>query len=190
MAYTDPHRGVTITVNLQNEVDYMVDQLARLIEQVEPLFYGPDNLTMKINKRWYGVQLADDTTGYTYGFIYFTVTNKTLFDKTKDVTKNNIDADWLEYSLHFKQNETQVLANNYVAASIFFSTKRGNLETHKVDFSLYGGTDAESAVLLKDFITKIKPQVAAFNANSATLAVQSELDLIPLITHNANGVNY
>lgn len=190
MAYTDPHRGVAITVNLQNEVNYMVEQLARLISQVKGRFYGPNNLTMKIAKRWYGIQLVDDTTGFTYGFIHFTVSNKTLFDKRNDTTKDNIDASHLEFSFHLKQNETPVLANNFVSASIFFSTKRGDLENHKVDFTLYGGTDIESAILFRDFLAKIKPQIEAFNADTDTLTAQSELSEIPLITTGANGVTY
>lgn len=190
MAYTDPHRGVAITVNLQNEVDFMVEQLGRLIDQVKGRFYGTDTITMQVAKQWYGSQLTDDTTGFTYGFIHFTVSNKTVFNKEKKTTDKDAQADYLEFSFHLKQNETPVLANNFVSASVFFSTKRGDLESHKVDFNLYGGTDVESAVLLRDFIAKIKPQILAFNANTTTLSAQSVLSEIPLLTTGANGVTY
>lgn len=190
MAYTDPHRGVTISVNLQNEVDYMVTQLARLIAQVEGKFKGPDNLTMKVAKQWYGIQLVDPDTGFTYGFLHFTVSNRTLFDKSIAVDDKTIESKELVYSLHLKQNETIALANNFVSASIYFSSRRGDLESHKVDFNLYGGSDAECAILFRDFVAKIKPQIEAFNADNVTLSMQSELDLIPLLTFGANGTTY
>lgn len=188
MHYTDPHRGVQLTTNLQTEVDYLTTQLARLIAQVEGRFKGPDSITMKVAKEWYGKQISKNINGfdYTYGFIHFTVSQKTLYDKKIDSTAVGVDAEEIMYSFHLKQNESPVLANNFVSASIFFSTKRGELEPRKVDFQLYGGADVESVIIFKGFLEGIKSQIEAFNADDTTRVAQNQMDLIPLITHGIN----
>lgn len=190
MSYVDPHRGVTLVTNLQPQVDYLTAQMARLIGQVEGQFAGPDSKAMRVAKQWYSQQLVDPTTGFTYGFIHFTVMNRALFDKSQPITANVDSTGQLAYSFHIKQNETVVLANNFTAGSIYYHRRRGELAPNKVDFSLYGGTDVESALLFRDLIEKVKPLIEAFNADANTLIVQSNLDLIPVLAYGANGINY
>ena len=188
MAYQDPHRGVATHVNLMPEVKFMASQLQRLIDSVKDQYTtaaGGKNKTMKIAKEWYGQLLLEE--GKSSGFVHFTVTNKTLFDKKKDVDDLSIEADEIGYSLHIKQNTSGFLSNNFISASIYFNSRRGDFELRKVDFQLYGGADIEGALLFKDVIRKVRSQVESFNATNETLSGRSELSLIPLtLTSNGN----
>lgn len=166
------HRGVGLVSNLKEQKDYLATQLGRLITSVEGRYIGSDNNTMKIQKEWYGQQLvgAGDAT---YGFINFTVTNKSYFDKQLDELNHDQDATHLEYRLHIKQNSNVMLSTGFAAASIFFSTRRGAFDIEHCDIYTNNGNDIETLIVLRDFIEKVKPALEAFNATDATLIAQN-----------------
>jgi hypothetical protein len=179
------HRQVALTINLKPTVEILNAHFLRLIEEIKPLFLNGGKLAKKIQKQWYGKQLADPTNGFTYGYIWFTVTNRSLMDHKHDPSSNMFEADNLEFSFHVKQNETIALANNFTSGSTRYKTMWGDFNSDRVLFNLYGGTDVESALLFKDLIEKIKPQLTDFSISDNTLIAQSELQLVGITMSNS-----
>src|SRR5574344_2789965 len=98
------HRNLNITINLRPAVRVLVDALARLVE-VAKADFAKDEIGKKIQKRWYSEQLAN-AAGLTYGYIYFTVTNRQIMKSDFDLDDPNTKVTQLEYSFHVKQIET------------------------------------------------------------------------------------
>ncbi len=172
------HRQVALTINMAKTLEVINAHFARLIEQVNPLFFNGGPLANKIQKRWYSKQLVDPANGFSYGFLHFTVTNRTLMDHAYDPTDLNSEINNLEYSFHIKQSDTVVLASNFTSGSVRYKTQWGEFNNQRVHFNMYGGTDIESAVLFKDLVEKIKPQLTAFNLDESTFTGQNELQLV------------
>lgn len=179
------HRGVTITLNLKPVVNELSKHFLRLIEQVNPLFLNGGHHGKKIQKAWYGKQLVADN-GQTFGFLYFSVTNRTIMKKDFDLDSDHSQVTELEYSFHIKQCETIAHARNFTSASVRFKNTWGEFTPEDVSFHLYGGTDIENAIILKDMVEEVKNQLAAFNADENTLIAQNHLDLIPIITYRGS----
>lgn len=179
------HRQVALTVNLKPTVEEMNKHFLRLIEEVKPLFFNGGRLANKIQKRWYGQQLVDSTTGFTYGFIWFTVTNRAVMKNTYNIDDPESRIDELEFSFHIKQNETIALANNFVSGSLRYRTGDGEFDIDKTPFMLYGGCDVESALLFKDLVEKIKSNLTSFKADDTTFVAQNEVYKLGFIMHNS-----
>lgn len=179
------HRGVTITLNLKPVVDEMAKHFLRLIEQVNPLFLEDGVLGKKVQKRWYGKQLLASN-GESFGFLYFTVTNRSILKKEFNLSDPLTQVKELEYSFHVKQSETMAQARNFTSASVRFKNTWGEFSSDNISFHLYGGTDIEHGIILRELITEIKDQMAAFEANTDTLIAQNELDLIPVIMYRGS----
>lgn len=169
------HRQVGLTVNLTPTVEELNKHFLRLIEEVKPLFLNKGALATKIQKRWYGKQLVDNATGFTYGFIWFTVTNRAVMDNAFDIDTGSSEVENLEFSFHVKQNETIVLANNFTSGSLRYKLSNGKFDIKNTLFMLYGGCDIESSILFRDLIEKVKPQLAAFKADDDSLIAQNEV---------------
>lgn len=175
------HKGVTIGLNMQPAIDEMAKHFLRLIEQVNPLFLDKDGRYARtVQKAWYTKQLVN-TEGETYGFIHFTVTNRSILKKDFDANDPLSEVKELEYSFHVKQTETVAHARNFTSGSLRYKNTWGEFAPDVVDFHLYGGTDIESGVMFRDLITEVKPQLEAFSADKDTLIAQNRLDLIPFI---------
>lgn len=179
------HRGVVITLNLKPVVDEMAKHFLRLIEQVNPLFLNNGPLAKTIQKRWYGKQLLA-ANGESFGFLYFSVQNHSILKRDFDLESPLSEVKELEYSFHVKQSVTQSQARNFTSASMRFKNTWGEFNTDDVSFHLYGGTDIEYAIILRELIAEIKDQMLAFNADNDTFIAQNELDLIPFIMHRGN----
>ena len=175
------HKGVTIGLNMQPAIDEMAKHFLRLIEQVNPLFLDKDGRCARtVQKAWYTKQLVN-TEGETYGFIHFTVTNRSILKKDFDANDPLSEVKELEYSFHVKQTETVAHARNFTSGSLRYKNTWGEFAPDVVDFHLYGGTDIESGVMFRDLIAEVKPQLEAFSADKDTLIAQNRLDLIPFI---------
>lgn len=183
------HRGVGIEVNLKPTVEILVAHLQRCIDLVRPEFTGVGTtLGQSVQKRWYSKQLA--TVDYTWGSIFFTVTNNAVLSHDFDINKGSTQVPTsLEYSLHVKQNQTNILGKGFVSGSVRFKDVWTTLTADKVDFTLYGGSDMESALLFRDLITEVTPQLAAFAPNATTLIGQNKLSLIPFLEVKKDVVN-
>lgn len=179
------HRGVTITLNLKPVVDEMSKHFLRLIEQVNPLFLNVDGIGKKVQKRWYGKQLVD-AKGESFGFLYFTVTNRSILKKNFNLDDPLTQVKELEYSFHVKQSTTMAHARNFTSASLRFKNTWGEFTSDDVSFHLYGGSDIEHAIILRELIAEIKDQMTGFVADSTTLIAENQLDLIPYILHRGN----
>lgn len=170
------HRNVHITLNLQPTVDIMLNHMVRLVEQAKALYTGPNDLSKTVQKRWYGKQLVKN--GLTYGYIYFTVTNRDILKREFDLSDDLATAKDLEFTFHVKQIETPMVAANFTSGSLRYKARWGELNKQRVMFNLYGGTDVESAILFRDLIADIGQQLSDFNLDSTTtLIAQNELDL-------------
>ena len=175
------HKGVTIGLNMQPAIDEMAKHFLRLIEQVNPLFLVKDGRYARtVQKAWYTKQLVN-AEGETYGFIHFTVTNRSILKKDFDANDPLSEVKELEYSFHVKQTETVAHARNFTSGSLRYKNTWGEFAPDVVDFHLYGGTDIESGVMFRDLITEVKPQLETFSADKDTLIAQNRLDLIPFI---------
>lgn len=175
-------KGVSIALNMHPAVDEMSKHFLRLIEQVTPLFLGSQSTHgKKIQKAWYTKQLVN-TEGETFGFIHFTVTNRSIMKREFDVNDPLSEVKELEYSFHVKQTETAAHARNFCSGSLRYKNTWGEFSPDNVDFHLYGGTDIEAGVMFRDLITEVKPQLTNFQADNNTLIAQNHLDLIPLLT--------
>lgn len=172
------HRQVAMTINLSKTVEEINTHFLRLIEQVNPQFLNKGPLANTIQKRWYGKQLVDSATGFTFGWLWFTVTNRSIMNFNYDPTDALAEVDNLEYSFHIKQNDTTGLAINFTSGSVRYKTVWGDFNNNRVAFNMYGGTDVESAVLFKDLVEKIKPQLLAFTADDTTFVAQNELQVL------------
>lgn len=176
-------KGVTIALNMQPTVDAMAKHFLRLIEQVNPLFLGTNSTHgKKIQKAWYTKQLVN-AEGESFGFIHFTVTNRSLMKREFSLDDPLSEVKELEYSFHVKQTETVAHARNFCSGSLRYKNTWGEFESGLVDFHLYGGTDIECGVMFRDFITEVATQLTNFQADNNTLIAQNHLDLIPILTH-------
>ena len=175
-------KGVSIALNMQPAVDEMSKHFLRLIEQVNPLFLGDKSTHgKKIQKAWYTKQLVN-AKGETFGFIHFTVTNRSIMKREFDVNDPLAEVKELEYSFHIKQTETGAHARNFCSGSLRYKNTWGEFNPNAVDFHLYGGTDIEAGVMFRDLITEVIPQLTDFQADNNTLIAQNHLDLIPFLT--------
>lgn len=180
-------KGVSIALNMQPAVEEMSKHFLRLIEQVNPLFLGGQSTHgKKIQKAWYTKQLVN-TEGETFGFIHFTVTNRSIMKREFDVNDPLSEVKELEYSFHVKQTETGAHARNFCSGSLRYKNTWGEFGLNSVDFHLYGGTDIEAGVMFRDLITEVVPQLTNFQADNNTLIAQNHLDLIPLLTTTSKG---
>lgn len=181
MSATDlNHRNVSIKLNLKPTMEVMCGHFLRLIEEVKPLFVDGGELAKKVQKRWYGKQLTDGT--YTYGYIWFTVTNRDIMKREFDLNDVNSKVNDLEFTFHVKQNETPITAVNFTSGSLRYKARWGDFNLNRVELNLYGGTDVESAVLFRDMIAMAGPQLAAFSINDTNLIAQNELELLAVRT--------
>lgn len=176
------HRNVFITLNMRPTLEALSEHFIRLIDEAKPMFLNGGPLAKKIQKRWYGKQLEVD--GYTYGYIYFTVTNRSIMKRDFDLDDPAVHVDDLEFTFHVKQNETIILANNFTSGSVRYKSKWGEFNINRVELNLYGGTDVESALLFRDAVAKVESQLAAFKLDNTTLITQNELELLPVRTYD------
>lgn len=173
------HRHVAMTMNLQPVVDALAKHFLRLIEQVNPLFLNGGTRGKKVQKEWYGKQLIA-ANGQSFGYLYFTVTNRSLMNKDFNLDDNNVHVTELEYSFHLKQSETISMARNFTSASLRFKNTWGEFTPEDCSFQLYGGTDIENAIILKDLVNEVEDQMANFTLDINTLIAQNQLDLVPV----------
>lgn len=178
------HRQVAMTINLKPTIDEINKHFLRVIEQVKPLFLNKGRLAHLVQKRWYGEQLVDIPTAYTYGYIHFTVTNRKIMNINYDLDNPDSEVDDLEFSFHIKQNDTIVLASNFTSGSVRYKMGWGEFSPERVLFNLYCGTDIESAILFRDLVIRAKDQLLAFKADETTLIGQNELQLVNILMPN------
>lgn len=175
------HRNVSIKLNLRPTMLIMCEHFLRLIDEVKPLFVEGGPLAKTVQKQWYGKQLTDGT--YTYGYIWFTVTNRDIMKRDFGLEDPLNKVTDLEFTFHVKQNETPITAVNFTSGSLRYKSRWGEFNPNRVELNLYGGTDVESAVLFRDMIQMVTPQLAAFSINNSNLIAQNDLELLPVKVH-------
>lgn len=183
MTINSPHRrGVAITMNLRPTVDAMAKHFLRLIEQANPLFLNGGKLAKTIQKRWYSKALLNPD-GDQCGFVHFTIINRDILDTEFSLSDNGQHVINLEYLFVVKQNEINGTFRNFTSGTLRYKTSWNGFSNENLEFQLYGGTDIEHGVILRNFIAEMEGQLTNFNISDETLIAQNELSLIPLKTH-------
>lgn len=179
------HREAMMTVNLLPTVKELCKHFLRVIEEVKPLFLEGGRLSRAVQKRWYGKQLVDAATGFSFGYIWFTVTNRAVMDNSFDIDDEHSRVKDLEFSFHVKQIETTGLAANFTSGSLRYKLSNGEFDVDKTTFMLYGGCDIESALQFRNLVEKVIPQLTAFHADDNTFVSQNEVYKVGIHLRNS-----